>query len=219
MSALTGFIEELQRRNLIRVAIAYIAFAWLVIQVVETLFPIYDLTDGRVRIVVMLLAIGFPLVLIFSWLYELTPEGLKLDRDVDRAQSAVSHTHKKLDRLIIAVLALAVGYFAVDKFVLDPARDAKPEEAVAEQARSDALIESYGAISIAVLPFENMSADPDNEFFSDGIAEELLNLLSRIPKLRVISRSSSFSFKGKDFTIPEVGAKLNAALVLDPLSR
>jgi len=210
-----SFLAELKRRNVIRVAIAYVAFAWLIIQVVETLFPIYGLSDGDVRLVVTLLAIGLPLILVFSWLYELTPEGLKLDRDVDRAQPVAGYGGKTLDRLIIVVLALAVGYFAVDKFVLEPTRDAEQAAAVAAQARSNALVESYGANSIAVLPFENMSKDPDNDFFSDGIAEELLNLLSRIPKLRVISRSSSFSFKGKDFTIPEVGAKLNAALVLE----
>ena len=210
-----SLIRELKRRNVIRVAIAYVAAAWLIIQVVETLFPIYGWSDGHVRLVVTLLAIGFPLVLIFSWLYELTPEGLKLDRDVDRTKSIAGHTGKNLDRLIIATLALAVGYFAVDKFVLEPARDAEREEAVAAQARSNALVESYGANSIAVLPFDNLSADPDDEFFSDGIAEELLNLLSRVPELRVISRSSSFSFKGKDFTVPELSEKLNVALVLE----
>jgi len=210
-----SFLAELKRRNVIRVGVAYVAFAWLIIQVVETLFPIYGLSDSQVRLVVTLLAIGLPLALVFSWLYELTPEGLKLDRDLDRTQFAAGHGGKTLDRLIIVVLALAVGYFAVDKFVLEPARDAELAEAAAAQARGNALVESYGANSIAVLPFENMSEDPDNEFFSDGISEELLNLLSRIPKLRVISRSSSFSFKGKTFTIPEVGAKLNAALVLE----
>jgi len=210
-----SLFSELQHRNVIRVAIAYVAFAWLIIQVVETLFPVYGLTDAHIRVVVALLAIGFPLALILSWLYELTPEGLKLDRDVDRAQSIASHTGKKLDRVIITVLTLAVGFFAIDKFVLDPARDAQREAVVREKARSDAVIESYGANSIAVLPFENMSANPDNEIFSDGISEELLNLLSRIPELRVISRSSSFSFKGKDLTVPEIAEQLNVALILE----
>ena len=210
-----SFIGELKRRNVIRVGVAYLAAAWLLIQVVETLFPIYGLNDAHIRIVIALLAIGFPLVLIFSWVYELTPEGIKLERDVDRTRSITGHTGKNLDRAIIVVLVLAVGFFAVDKFVLDPARDAKREVAVAQQARSQALTESYGDSSIAVLPFVDMSAESDSEFFSDGISEELLNLLSRIPNLRVISRSSAFSFKGKDFTIPEVAEKLNVALVLE----
>jgi adenylate cyclase len=210
-----SLFSELQRRNVIRVAIAYVAFAWLIIQFVEALFPVYGLTAAAIRIVVALLAIGLPLVLVFSWLYELTPEGLKLDRDVDRSRSIAGRTGTKLDRLIIAVLTLAVGFFAVDKFVLDPARDAEREAAVRDQARSDALIEAYGENSIAVLPFENMSADPNDEYFSDGISEELLNLLSRIPELRVISRSSSFALKDKVFTAPEIAEQLNVALVLE----
>ncbi len=209
------FFEELKRRNVFRVGIAYLIAAWLLIQIVETLFPIFGLSDALTRLVVILLIIGFPLILIFSWLYELTPEGLKLERDVDRSRSVVHHTGKKLDRAIIVVLTLALGYFAFDKFVLDPTRDAEREETVAKQARSEALVESYGENSIAVLPFVNMSDDAGNEYFSDGIADELLNLLSRIPRLRVISRSSSFSFKGKGIAIPEVAEQLNVALVLE----
>ncbi len=209
------FFEELKRRNVLRVAIAYLAVSWLLIQVVETLFPIFGQSDALVRIVVILLVMGFPLILIFSWLYELTPEGLKLERDVDRSRSVVHHTGKKLDRAIIVVLTLALGYFAFDKFVLDPARDAEREETIAKQARSEALVESYGDKSIAVLPFVNMSDDASNEYFSDGISEELLNLLSKIPQLRVISRSSAFSFKGKDIAIPALAEQLNVTHVLE----
>ena len=209
------FFEELKRRNVLRVAIAYLAVSWLLIQVVETLFPIFGQSDALVRIVVILLVMGFPLILIFSWLYELTPEGLKLERDVDRSRSVVHHTGKKLDRAIIVVLTLALGYFAFDKFVLDPARDAEREETIAKQARSEALVESYGDKSIAVLPFVNMSDDASTEYFSDGISEELLNLLSKIPQLRVISRSSAFSFKGKDIAIPALAEQLNVTHVLE----
>ena len=207
--------EELKRRNVLRVAIAYLAVSWLLIQIVETLFPIFGQSDALVRIVVILLIIGFPLILIFSWLYELTPDGLKLERDVDRSRSTVNRTGKKLDRAIIVVLTLSLGYFAFDKFVLDPARDAEREETVAKQARSEALVESYGDKSIAVLPFVNMSDDTGNEYFSDGISEELLNLLSKIPQLRVISRSSAFSFKGKGIAIPALAEQLNVAHVLE----
>ncbi len=209
------FFEELKRRNVLRVAIAYLAVSWLLIQIVETLFPIFGLSDALIRLVAILLIIGFPLILIFSWLYELTPEGLKLERDVDCFRSVVQHTGKKWDRAIIVVLALALGYFAFDKFVLDPARDAEREETVAKQARSEAMVESYGENSIAVLPFVNMSDDANNEYFSDGISEELLSLLAQIPQLRVISRSSSFSFKGKDIDIPTVAEQLNVAHILE----
>ena len=210
-----SLFSELKRRNVLRVAIGYLAAMWLLIQIVETLFPVFGLPDASIRLVVIVLAIGFPLILVFSWLYELTPEGLKLDKDVDRAGSLAHHTGKKLDRAIIVVLALALGYFAFDKFVLDPARDTAREEVVAKQARTEALVESYGEKSIAVLPFVNMSDDASNEYFADGISEELLNLLAKIPQLRVISRSSAFSFKGKDIDIPTVAEKLNVAHVLE----
>ena len=210
-----SLFSELKRRNVLRVAIGYLAASWLLIQIVETLFPIFGLSDASIRLSVILLAIGFPLILIFSWLYELTSEGLKLEKDVDRSITLVHHTGKKLDRAIIVVLTLALGYFAFDKFVLDPARDTAREEVVAKQARTDALVESYGEKSIVVLPFVNMSDDAGNEYFADGISEELLNLLAQIPQLRVISRSSAFSFKGKDIDIQTVAEKLNVAHVLE----
>ena len=209
------FFEEMKRRNVLRVAIAYLAVSWLLIQVVETLFPIFGQSDGQIRLVVILLVIGFPLILLFSWLYELTPEGLKLEKDVGRSRSLVHHTGKRLDRVIITVLTLALGYFALDKFVLDPARDLVREETAVQRARSEALVDSYGENSIAVLPFVNMSDDASNEYFSDGISEELLNLLSKIPQLRVISRTSAFSFKGKDIDIRTVAERLNVAHVLE----
>jgi len=197
------------------VALAYLAVSWLLVQIVETLFPVFGLSNALIKLVVIVLTIGFPLVLIISWLYELTPEGLKKDKDVDRSRSIAHHTGKKLDRAIIVVLVLSLGYFAFDKFVLDPARDVELVEQATEQARNDALVESYGANSIAVLPFVNMSSDEEQEYFSDGISEELLNLLSKVQNLRVISRSSSFTFKGKDIDIRTIAAQLNVAHILE----
>jgi len=208
-------LSELRRRNVLRVAIAYLAVSWLLVQVVETLFPIFGLSDQLVRLVVIVLAIGFPLVLIFSWLYELTPEGLRLEKDIDRSQDDVHHTGKKLDRAIIVVLALALGYFSFDKFILDPARDTELVAETTQKVRSDTLVESYGDQSIAVLPFVDMSPDKDQEYMSDGIAEELLNLLAKVPELRVISRSSSFAYKGEKIDIPEVATNLNVAHILE----
>jgi TolB-like protein len=210
-----SFYHELKRRNVFRVGAAYIVAAWLLIQVAETIFPLFGFGDAPARITVILLAIGFPLFLLFSWVFELTPEGLKKEKDIDRTVSVTRKTGKQLDRVIILLLALGLGYFAFDKFVLDPARDAVLVEETAQQTRSDVLVESYGDKSIAVLPFVNMSDDARNEYFSDGISEELLNLLAQIPELRVISRSSSFSFKGKDIAIPEVAKQLNVAHVLE----
>jgi len=204
------------------VGAAYVVAAWLVIQVVETIFPAFGFDDAALRIVTIVLAIGLVPVLILAWAFELTPEGVKKESEVDRSQSVSRQTSKKLDRMIMVVLALALGYFAFDKFVLDPQREAEilrqmagQVEEARQQGRSEALVGSYGNQSIAVLPFVNMSDDASNEFFSDGISEELLNLLARIPDLRVISRSSAFSFKGKDLEIPEIAERLKVAYILE----
>jgi len=210
-----SFLNELKQRNVLRVAAAYIVVSWLVIQVVETLFPVFGLSDAAIRVVVIVLAIGLFPILIFSWAFEITSEGLKFEKDVDREASSTPQTSKKLDRIIMMVLALALGFFAFDKFVLDPARDLELVEETAQEARTDALLESYGDKSIAVLPFVDMSPDGDQEYMSDGIAEELLNLLAKIPDLRVVSRSSSFAFKGKEINIPSIASQLNVAYVLE----
>ena len=208
-------LNELSRRNVFKVAAAYTVSAWILIQVAETIFPLFGYGDRPARIVVVLLAIGFPFVLIFSWVYELTPDGLKLERDIDRSRSITHHTGHKLDRAIIIGLTVALGYFAFDKFVLDPARDVALEETVEERTRDQIFLESYGDRSIAVLPFVNMSDDSSNEYFSDDISEEVLNLLAKISELRVISRSSAFSFKGKDVAISEIAEQLDVAHILE----
>lgn len=210
-----SLFSELMRRNVFRVAAAYVVTAWLLIQVAETIFPLFGLGDAPARIVVIVLAIGFPLFVVFSWVFEFTPEGLRRETEITREESTAAQTGKKLDRIIIVLLAVAVAYFAVDKFLLVPARVAEIVEETAQQARSDALVESYGDKSIAVLPFLNMSSDPEQEYLGDGLAEELLNLLARIPELRVISRSSAFAFKGKDIDIPSIAQQLNVAHVLE----
>ena len=210
-----SLFKELKRRNVIRVAAAYIVVAWLLIQVAETIFPLFGFDEAPARLLVIVLAIGLIPTLVFAWVFEITPEGLKRDADVARDRSITQVTGKKLDRAILMVLALAVGYFAVDKFILDPARDQSNVETARQEGRTEALIQSYGDKSIAVLPFVDMSAGGDQEYMSDGIAEELLNLLARIPELRVISRSSAFSFKGKDIDIPTVAQKLNVAYILE----
>lgn len=210
-----SFLNELKRRNVLRVGATYIVAAWLIIQVSETIFPLFGYSDTPARLVVIVLAIAFIPSLIFSWVFEITPEGLKRDADVVREQSITNVTGKKLDRIILLVLALALAYFAFDKFVLDPARDSVLVEETTQQARSDALVESYGDKSIAVLPFADMSAEGDQEYMSDGITEELLNLLAKIPELRVISRTSAFSYKGKDINLAEVARQLNVAHILE----
>jgi len=215
-----SLFNELKRRNVFRVAAAYAIIAWLVLQIADVILNNVSAPEWVFWVTLMLLAIGFLIVVVFSWAFELTPEGLKRERDVDRSQSITGKTGKKLDRLIIGVLVLALAYFAFDRFVLSGQRQAAAVEAALEQAESQlesapASVTEESDKSIAVLPFVNMSDDASNEFFSDGISEELLNLLAKIPELRVISRSSAFSYKGKDFKISDVGRELKVAHVLE----
>jgi TolB-like protein len=206
---------ELKRRNVLRVGGAYVVTAWLVVQVVETLFPLYGLSDAAARIVVNFLAIGLIPVLVLAWVFEWTPEGLKRDAEVDAQTPSSVAAAKRLDRIILVVLALALGYFAFDKFVLQLARDVELAELARQEGRSEAIIESFGDASIAVLAFENMSSDSEQEFFADGISEEILNLLATVPELRVISRSSAFTYKDREVPIPQIARELNVAHVLE----
>jgi len=217
-----SLFAELKRRNVFRVAAAYIIVAWLLLQVSDTLVPALHLPEWFHSGVAFVLIIGFPLALIFAWAFEMTPEGLKKEKDVDRSQSITNITSQKLNNAIIGVLILALGYFAIDKFVLDAKHHeelARAVDTAREQiANTDEMAnqeDSTDVKSIAVLPFVNMSSDPEQEFFSDGLSEELLNLLAKIPDLRVAARTSSFSFKGQNIEIPDIAARLKVAHVLE----
>jgi len=210
-----SLLKELQRRNVIRVATAYAVVAWLVVQVAETTFAAFGFGPDALQLVIIVFAIGFLPAVIASWVFEWTPDGFKLDKDVDTTGPGSARSRRLLDRVIIVCLTLALGVFAYDKFVLDPARDEAREERVADEARSEAVKGFYGDRSIAVLPFVNMSSDPEQEYFAEGISEEVLNLLARIRELRVISRSSAFAFKGKDIEIPEIAQRLDVGHVLE----
>jgi adenylate cyclase len=217
-----SLFQELKRRNVFRVGAAYTVTAWLLIQVVETIFPLFGFGDSPARVVVVVLAIGFIPSLILAWAFELTPEGLKKDEGANRGELNSLGTDKKLDRAILVVLALALGYFAFDKFVVAPQREAAQHrqqtlelEDARQAGRTEAFVESYGDKSIAVLPFTDMSPEGDQAYFSDGISEELLNVLVGVSELRVISRSSSFALRDDDLSVPEVAQKLNDAYVLE----
>ncbi len=209
-----SLFTELKRRNVLRVLFAYLAGAWLLLQIADVVLPRLGVPDRVLTILIIVVAIGFVPALVISWAFEWTPEGLRRDADVAPRESIAPQTGKTLDRVIMVVLALAVGVFAFDKFVLDPVRKAEIAEEATMRGRIDALVESYGDKSIAVLPFVNMSSDPEQDFFSDGIAEEILNVLTTIRELRVISRSSAFAYRG-DVHVPTVAEELNVAYVLE----
>ena len=193
---------ELKRRNVVRVAIAYAVASWLLLQLTDVLKSLLNLPEWLGGVVFSLLLVGFVLALILSWAYEMTPDGVKRDKDVVRSKSITHATGRKLDFVIIAILSVAVIVFAVDEFVWD------------RQAQSRSA-ESGERTAIAVLPFVNMSSDEEQEYFSDGLTEELLNLLARIPELRVTSRSSAFFYKGKDIQLAEVGRELGVGHILE----
>ena len=195
---------ELKRRNVVRVAIAYVIIAWLILQIGDTLGPALRLPDVVNTALAFFLILGFPLAVFFAWAFELTPEGLKKEKDVDRSQSITHITGRKIDYLVIAALVLTLGFFAFDKFALGPSR----------QGAEPGTVETVDK-SIAVLAFADLSPEGDQEYFSDGISEEILNVLAQIPGLQVTSRSSAFSFKGKGLDIPTVAKQLGVANILE----
>jgi len=208
-----SLFAELKRRNVIRVGIAYVITAWLVAQVLELVLESFGTPDWVMKTILVLMACGLVFVLIFAWAFEMTPEGLKRERDVDRGRSITQQTGRKLDRVIIGILALAVVYLLVDKLLLHKAVEpvAKPETVV---QREDAPAGPEGP-SVAVLPFVNMSGDQENEYFSDGLTETLLHMLAQIPDLRVAARTSSFAFKGQNKAIEEIAQTLGVAHILE----
>jgi adenylate cyclase len=198
-----NFFSELKRRNVIRFAGLYLVGAWLLTQVASTVLPMFGAPDWLPRSIVVLLVIGFVPALIFSWVFELTPQGLKRDEDVPVAQSIAPQTGRRMNRMIIVVLVLAVAYFAADKFVLNPRREKSSTTASSSEK------------SVAVLAFANLSDDKGSEYFSDGVSEELLTVLQKIPGLHVAARTSAFSFKGKNATAQEIGQKLGVAHLVE----
>jgi TolB-like protein/Flp pilus assembly protein TadD len=195
-----SLFAELKRRNVFRVGIAYMVLAWLLLQVGDTLAPALHLPEWINSALAFFLILGFPLAIFFAWAFEMTPEGLKLEKHVDRDASITPVTGRKLDRTIIVMLVAALAYFVWQS-------QKAPDEEVVETVA--------GQPSIAVLPFENMSSDTEQEYFSDGLTEELLNLLAKISELKVTSRTSAFYYKGKDIKLADVGRELDVDHILE----
>ncbi|NNJ73288.1 MAG: hypothetical protein HKP09_08905 [Enterobacterales bacterium] len=202
-----SLFEELKRRNVFKATTAYLVLAWVVIQVTAEAVPALGLPEWVNTLVFFLGALGLPFVILFSWAFELTPEGVKKEADVDRSQSIASNTGQKLNYVIILLLVVAIGLLLLDK---------KPSEIPAttvDNSATNAAISTKA--SIAVLPFVNMSNDAEQEFFSDGITEELLNVLAKISEFEVASRTSSFKFKGSQEQIPQIAQNLNVRYIVE----
>jgi len=216
-----SFFDELKRRNVFRVGIAYLVVAWLVLQVADVVINNVGAPGWVFQIIMLVLGIGFPVIHIFAWAFEMTPEGIKKEKDVDRTQSITSKTGRKLDFTIIGIMALALVYFVWEsRFQDEPVVPAKAEttgltaghNVSAETSDSD---NAGNDNSIAVLPFANRSRDEDDAFFSDGIHDDLLTQLAKIGDLKVISRTSVMKYKGTQKTIPEIAEELGVSTILE----
>jgi len=196
-----------------RVTVAYVISGWLLAQVADLVLDNIGAPDWVMQTILLVLLLALAPVVFFSWAYEVTPGGIKRESEVDRSESITHVTRRKLDRTITVVLVLAVAYFAADKFLLSPTQSATtPAPGI---TRGETMEESTNGNSIAVLPFVNMSDDAANEYFSDGLSEELLNVLAKNPNLQVAARTSSFSLKGEKMEIPEIAARLNVNHILE----
>ncbi len=201
---MSGLFNELKRRNVVRVGLAYVLVAWLLAQVAELALDSFDAPVWVIKSVLLLLALGLPVALFFAWAFELTPEGIKKEKDVDRSQSITQNTGRKLNTLIISVLVIAVGMLLADKFVVQSeSTPPAPETTVVDTN------------SIAVLPFVDMSPAKDQEYFTDGLTENLLHALAQIRELKVAGRTSSFAFKGQNTDLREIGQQLNVSNILE----
>ncbi|WOJ97043.1 tetratricopeptide repeat protein [Congregibacter brevis] len=233
-----SLFSELHRRNVVRVGIAYAVVAWLLLQVADVVMENIGAPEWVMQALLFLLLLGLLPALIFAWVFELTPEGLKRESEIEEGVSVVHQTRRKLDTLIIATLVVAVAYLFWDGRLREPSADT-PQVAVGGEATEGTKLTGMDALrqqteaaaqakqqspssedtskdtSIAVLPFVNLSSDPEQEYFSDGISEELLNVLAQIPALRVAARTSSFQFKGDNRDIGEIAQLLKVGHVLE----
>src|SRR5437762_3067987 len=199
-----NFFAELKRRNVYKVAVAYAVVGWLVIQVSSTVLPTFHAPEWVMQTLMVLAALGFLIALVIAWAFELTPEGLKRTEDVDLARQAGTKSHGWI-YIVIVGAAFSIGLFFIGRYT---ARNSTARQ-------SETAIASYPQKSIAVLPLVNTSGDPSNEYFSDGLSEELIAVLAKIPELKVIGRSSSFFFKGKPGDSAAIGQKLGVANLIE----
>jgi TolB-like protein/Flp pilus assembly protein TadD len=201
------FFDELKRRNVFRVAVAYIVAGWLVMQVADVVLDGIEAPTWVMKVFLLVIALGFPLALVISWAYELTPEGIKKERDVDRTRSITPETGRKLNLITIGLIVAMLAFTAVDRLWLDH----PPQEGAAASAD----LPGVSPNSIAVLAFDDLSPDGDQAYFAEGLSEELLNVLAQIPNLQVAGRTSSFAFRGQQKDLREIGELLNVAHILE----
>lgn len=207
-------LTELKRRNVIRVAVFYLVVSWLILQVADIVFGVTQLPDWSLTLVAVLLALGFFPTVIFAWVFELTPEGVKRETEIDRSQSITQHTARKLDLAVIVLIVMAMGLFSVDRFFFDRAEPLLSPNAEGPQNSPVAPVRAL-TLGVAVLPFDNLSPDPDNAFFTSGVHEDVLTYLSRVADIRVISRTSVEVYAESALSLPDIGRELGVSHVVE----
>ncbi len=196
-----SFFRELRRRNVYRAGAAYAVVGWLIVQIATQVLPLFDVPPFVLRALVLVLLVGFPLALILSWVYELTPQGIVRTGDVAPSESITHRTGQRLNILIIGVLAIAVLFLVAQRYLF-PQRQTAQNTAISDK-------------SIAVLPFENLSEDKSNAFFAQGIQDEILTRLAKIGALKVISRTSTQHYASSPDNLPEIARQLGVANILE----
>lgn len=217
-----SFINELKRRNVFRVGIAYVLICWVLLQGADFAFDLIDAPNWVIQALFLLVALGLPGVLVFAWVFEVTPDGIKREKKIDRSKSVTQQTGRKLDRVIIVFLVLAVAALLVERFTNPPESGPLISNDVALQSSgvttSEHSANKTGASnrqSVAVLPFIAMSNGPDDGYFADGLTEEILNSLAQLPELLVTARTSAFAFKSHDLPVQEIAARLGVANIVE----
>ena len=204
---LKNYIAELKRRNVFKAGLAYLIVAWIMTQVTAIVLPTFNAPPFVLKTILFILGIGFPIWLVFAWVYEITSEGIKKTDHVDQEHSKLTQTGNRFNKLIIASLSVALILLLINQFSGNPD----------QIENADVVKSTFGTNnnSIAVLAFEDMSQQKNQEYFSDGISAELTSLLAKIRELKVIDRRSSFSYKGKSTTAKQIGKELNISHILD----
>jgi len=209
-----SFFAELKRRNVFKVGVAYAVAAWILVQVADILLETFKAPEWTMQFIVVVLLVGFFVAVFFAWAYELTPEGVKRESEVDRSQSITAQTSKKLNNAIVVLLVLAVAYLLFDKFTVPDTRQAVNQPVATEGGAEPEAPETFRQ-SIAVLPFDNRSNREEDQFFTDGIHDDLLTTIARIGSMKVISRTSVMEYKNTTKKIPEIAAELGVANILE----
>ena len=208
---MSTFWNELKRRSVFKVGASYAIVSWIALQVADTVFPALNVPPWVLSLLAVLLLIGLPVALFLAWAFELTPDGIKPTAEAAAESTVRPQTSQRLNYLIIGGLAVLLALVALDAYVFDDARSAAATAAETTPSALTAAPEK----SIAVLPFVNLSSDPEQEYWSDGLSEEILNQLAQIGELHVIARTSSFAFKGKNEDLRVIGQQLNVRYVLE----